>query len=197
VETAASQDTRVPLAATQQRRHGSTWPAKLAPFFAAANINETVVFTTRRMVKRRVDAQGVIFLLHHIPVKRLFGLITLWRGSTRVAISDAARTLVDMIAMPETGGGIDHVAECLSSYLGSQKGDRDLLIRYTEQFGNGAVFKRLGFLAETALNDQELVAACRARLTQGYARLDPAQPCSKLVTAWHLWVPARWKQHTI
>lgn len=114
----------------------------------------------------------------------------------QLVVSDAARTLIDMIAMPKTGGGIDHVAECLSSYLGSQKGDRDLLLRYAEQFGNGAVFKRLGFLAETTLDDQELVGACRTRLTQGYARLDSALPCPKLVTAWHLWVPARWKEHT-
>jgi predicted transcriptional regulator of viral defense system len=155
--------------------------------------NETVVFTARRIAERRVTAQGVIFLLHHVTPKRLFGLKTLWRGSTRVTISDAARTLIDMIAMPETGGGIDHVAECLSTYLGSQKGDRDLLIRYGEQFGNGAIFKRLGFLAEMRLHDRELAAACRARLTQGYARLDPVLSCAKLVTTWRLWVPARWK----
>lgn len=155
--------------------------------------NETVVFTTRRIAEKRVTAQGVIFLLHHVTDKRLFGLKTLWRGSTRVTISDAARTLIDMIAMLETGGGIDHVAECVSTYLGSQKGDRDLLIRYAEQFGNGAIFKRLGFLAETRLHDRELAAACRARLTQGYARLDPTFSCTRLFTAWRLWVPARWK----
>src|ERR1700679_3534872 len=67
--------------------------------------NETVVFTDRRIVDRRATAQGTTFLLHHIPAKRLFGLKTLWRGSTRVAISDPARTLVDMLAEPETGGG--------------------------------------------------------------------------------------------
>ena len=85
-----------------------------------------------------MTAQGAIFVLHHIPAKRLFGLKTLWRGSAKVAISDPARTLIDMIAAPETGGGIDHVAECLSTYLGSKTADRDLLIRYAEQFGNGA-----------------------------------------------------------
>jgi len=71
--------------------------------------------------------------------------------------------------------------------------DSDLLIRYAGQFGNGAVFKRLGFLAETRLHNTELAAACRTRLTQGYARLDPALPCRHLVTAWRLWAPGRWK----
>src|SRR6202030_2597200 len=50
--------------------------------------NETVVFTTRRFTEKRVTAQGVVFLLHHIPKKRSFGLKTIWRGSTQVTISD-------------------------------------------------------------------------------------------------------------
>ena len=90
-------------------------------------INETVVFTTRRAVRKRVTAQGAVFVLQNILAKRLFGVKTLWRGSMKVAVSDPARTLVDLLAMPETGGGIDHVAECLASYLSSKTADRDLL----------------------------------------------------------------------
>ena len=155
--------------------------------------NETLVFTTRRLTDRRVTAQGAVFVLHNVPASRLFGLKTLWRGSVKVSVSDAARTLVDMISMPETGGGIDHVAECLRTYFASKTGDREPLIRYADQLGNGAVFKRLGFLAHTQLHDEKLAEACRVRLTKGYARLDPAMPEQNLVTAWRLWVPARWK----
>jgi predicted transcriptional regulator of viral defense system len=156
--------------------------------------NQTVVFTTRRIVERRVSAQGTVFLLHHAAKKRFFGLKTVWRGSTRVNVSDPARTLVDMLAMPETGGGIDHVAECLAAYIKAQSADRALLIRYADQFANGAIFKRLGFLAHTQLHDDEIATACRERLTQGYAKLDPALDCTQLVTAWRLWVPERWKR---
>ena len=155
--------------------------------------NETVIFTANRIGAPKVNAQGAIFQLHHAAEKRFYGLKTLWRGSARVSISDAARTLIDMIAAPETGGGIDHVAECLQTYLRQQNGDRQLLLSYADQFGNGAIFKRMGFLAETRLDDPELAAACRSRLTQGYAKLDPALACTKLVTAWRLWVPPRWK----
>jgi predicted transcriptional regulator of viral defense system len=154
--------------------------------------NETVVFTTRRVVDRRVTAQGAMFVLHKTSAKHLFGLKTLWRGSARVAISDPARTLIDMISAPKTGGGIDHVAECLRTYLGDNRGDRDLLINYAEQLGNGAVFKRLGFLADQQ-HDQKLASACRIHLTKGYAKLDPALSSSSLVTTWRLWVPTRWK----
>lgn len=156
--------------------------------------NQTVVFTARRIAERRVRAQGTVFLLHRAAKKRFFGLKPVWRGSTRVNVSDPTRTLVDMLAMPETGGGIDHVAECLAAYIQTQSADRALFIRYAEQFGNGAIFKRLGFLAQAQLHDGELAAACRERLTQGYARLDPALDCTQLVTAWRLWVPKRWKR---
>lgn len=151
--------------------------------------NETLVFTTRRVTEKRLTKQGTTFLLRNVKTKRLFGLKTLWRGSVKVSISDAARTLVDMIAAPEVGGGIDHATDCLSAYLASKTADRDLLIRYAEQFGNGVIFKRLGYLADAQLHDKTLAAECRSRLTQGYARLDPALPSKKLITAWRLWVP--------
>jgi predicted transcriptional regulator of viral defense system len=155
--------------------------------------NETVVFTARRVTSKHVEAQGVTFLLQHVGAAKLFGLKTLWRGSVKVAISDAARTLIDMLDNPAIGGGIDHVAECLATYIAGKDANRDLLIRYAGQLGNGAIFKRLGYLAATRLHDPLLSAACRERLTTGYARLDPAFACPKLVTAWHLWVPERWK----
>ena len=156
--------------------------------------NETLVFTTRRVTEKRVIAQGAVFVLHKVNPKRLFGLKTLWRGSVKVSISDPARTLVDMIAAPEIGGGIDHVADSLRAYLRTKTADRHLLIRYAEEFKNGVIFKRLGYLAETRLHDDKLVAECRSRLTQGYARLDPALSPKRLITAWRLWLPSARKQ---
>lgn len=156
--------------------------------------NETLVFTTRRIAAKRVSAQGVGFLLHHATQKRLFGLKTIWRGTRRVSVSDPARTLIDMLAMPETGGGIDHVADCLAAHAKASTFKRDQLVRYAEMLGNGAVFKRLGFLAEVRLHDTILADDCRMRLTKGYAQLDPALPSGHLHTAWRLWVPERWRK---
>ena len=156
--------------------------------------NETLVFTTRRFIEKRVTAQGAVFVLHRIKPKRLFGLKTLWRGSVKVSISDPPRTLIDMLAAPDVGGGIDHVADSLAAYFQSKKAERDLLIHYAEQFDNGVVFKRLGYLAEMRLHDDKLAAACRSRLTQGYARLDPTLAPKKLATSWRLWLPSATKQ---
>jgi predicted transcriptional regulator of viral defense system len=158
--------------------------------------NETFVFTTRRVNQKQAKAQGAAFLLHHVHPKRLFGLKTLWRGATKITISGPARTLADMIAVPGVGGGIDHVLDCLNAYLRGKTADRDLLIRHAEQFGNGTVFKRLGFLADTRLNDKKLAEECRARLTQGNARLDTSLRTTRLITAWRLWVPETWKAQT-
>jgi hypothetical protein len=91
------------------------------------------------------------------------------------------------------GGGIDHAVDGLSTYLRGKSADRELLIRNAEKFGNGAVFKRLGFLAVTCLDDKRLEDECRARLTHGYASLDPSLHTTKLITAWRLWVPHTWK----
>lgn len=152
--------------------------------------NEILVFTARRVTERRVVAQGAVFVLRRVTPKRLFGLKTLWRGSVKVSISDPARTLIDMIAAPEVGGGIGHVADSLAAYSQSKEADRDSLIQYATQFDNGVIFKRLGYLAETRLHDDKLAAECRSRLTHGYARLDPTLPPKKLVTAWRLWLPS-------
>jgi len=155
--------------------------------------NETLVFTARRATQRRVVAQGAVFVLRRVKPKSLFGLKTLWRGSVKVSISDPPRTLIDMIAAPEVGGGIDHVADSLAAYFNTKKADRELLIHYAEEFDNGVVFKRLGYLAEARLHDDKLAAACRSRLTQGYARFDPTLAPKKLVTSWRLWLPSATK----
>ena len=70
--------------------------------------------------KQAGDSAGAVFVLHNIPAKRLFGLKTFWRGSAKVAIWDPARTVIDMLSAPETGGGIDHVAECLRADLNTK-----------------------------------------------------------------------------
>jgi len=101
--------------------------------------NEIVVFTTRRIVEKRATAQGAVFALHSVPAKRLFGLKTLWRGSAKVANFGCCAHAGRYDRVPEVGGGIDHVADCLETYLTEKTGDRDLLIRYAEQFDNGAL----------------------------------------------------------
>jgi predicted transcriptional regulator of viral defense system len=73
---------------------------------------------------------------------------------------------------PQAGGGIRHAAEILAGYLDDHDAPR--LIEYGDRLGNGAVFKRLGYLVEALGREEpELVAACQERLPVGIALLDP------------------------
>lgn len=150
------------------------------------------VFTARAFRRKGVVVQGASFTLTRTAQAAIFGTKTLWRGQVRVLISDKHRTIVDMLADPATGGGIRHVYLCLQAYLRDPEASAETLIRYAEELGNGAVFKRLGFLVSHDPRHHTLAEACRERLTQGNAKLDPALPCRRLVKAWRLWIPVNW-----
>ena len=152
------------------------------------------VFTTRSLRAKEQTIDGGSFTLKHIQQRAIFGIRTLWSGQIKVPISDKARTIVDLLADPATGGGIRHVADCLRRYFRDPEANRENLIRYAEAFGNGAVFKRLGYLASQIEGNEALVQSCRKRLTQGNSKLDPALPCPRLVKVWRLWIPRNWEE---
>jgi predicted transcriptional regulator of viral defense system len=151
------------------------------------------VFTARKIRKRELEVQGAPFVLRHRAERLLFGTRSVWRGTTRVDVSDLHRTVVDMLDDPSTGGGIRQVADCLRSYLGNRESDPAVLLDYASRLGNGAVYKRLGFLLEREGKAAPTVAECRQRLTEGTVKLDPGVPSPRLVTRWRLWVPEAWK----
>ena len=102
------------------------------------------------------------------------------------------RTIIDMLDDPATGGGIQHVADCFAQYMQRKDSKPRALIEYADRLGNGAVFKRLGFLAERHPRGDALIDAAKVRLTKGYAKLDPALDCARLITRWRLRVPQTW-----
>lgn len=149
------------------------------------------VFTARRVRRKRQIHHGTEFVLKHTGKENFFSLKALWRGDTKVMISDKHRTILDMMDTPASGGGMVHIAECFKAYLQDQESDMNLLIAYADRLGNGAVFKRLGFLAEQ-MGIDALIQPCRDRITAGNARLDPSIADSHLVKRWNLWVPEGW-----
>jgi len=153
---------------------------------------DIVVYTARRVNRAVVERQGAIFSVRHIGKERMFGTQAVWRGQTKIDVSDIHRTIVDMLDDPAAGGGIQHVADCFGQYMRRPDRDTAKLVSYAELLGNGAVFKRLGFLAERNKDGAELVAASAAHLTKGNALLDPALKCPRLVTRWRLRVPDDW-----
>jgi predicted transcriptional regulator of viral defense system len=155
---------------------------------------DIVVFTTRPVRRKTVESQGAVFSLKHIRGSLVFGTKSIWRGQSRVQVSDIHRTIIDILDDPATGGGIQHIAECFAQYMRRTDREPRLLIDYADRLGNGAVFKRLGFLAEQHPRGDALIDAAKLRLTKGYAKLDPALDCSRLVTRWRLRVPGTWAE---
>ena len=153
---------------------------------------DIVVMTAQPVREKHPVRHGAQFTLHHIPERKIFGTKPVWRGHSKVLVSDVHRTIVDMLDDPALGGGIQHVADCLDAYLQRTDRNDNALIEYAETLGNGAVFKRLGFLAERHPDAGALPEDCRTRLTKGNAMLDPALDCTRLISRWRLWVPPSW-----
>jgi predicted transcriptional regulator of viral defense system len=155
---------------------------------------DTVVVTGQAIRQRHQARQGFDFTLKHLSQDKIFGTKPVWRHHTKVPVSDVHRTVIDVLDDPALGGGIQQVADCLSAYFKRPDRSDQKLIEYGERFGNGAVFKRLGFLAERHPEGAALAELCRARLTAGNAKLDPALECKRLISKWRLLVPLSWAE---
>jgi len=151
------------------------------------------VLTTRPVHGKEKNIQGVDFSVTQVSPRAMFGTKTLWRGKVKVEVSSPSKTIIDMLDDPAIGGGIRHAADCLDQYLRGQNGPEEL-IGAAARLENGAVFKRLGFLAERRGGPDKLVADCQKRLTTGNAKLDPDIPCQRLVKRWRLWIPRSWME---
>ena len=152
-----------------------------------------VIMTTRKPRNRTPMIRNTKFVVRTVQEKTLFGLKQVWRGQVKVSISDPARTVIDMLGDPGLGGGIRPTADVFLSYCKSEFRNLELLIDYARRMGNGAVFKRLGFLLERLVPDEKAaLAACQSEITKGNTRLDPALPAERLITKWRLWVPESW-----
>ena len=149
------------------------------------------VLTHKRTAYGEAKHQGVGFFIKYIPEKNLFGTKTLWRDNVKVPISDPHKTILDIVDDPDLGAGLQHTTDCLSQYK-KQYGNRselDQLLEYAIQINNGALFKKLGFLAEKLEFNTSFINECARRLTTGYACLDKSAQNNRLVTKWRLWVP--------
>jgi predicted transcriptional regulator of viral defense system len=157
-----------------------------------------IVITAQIPRKREQTIKGTTFLLKSVSTKKLFGLKSVWKGQVKVSISDPSRSIVDLLDDPILGGGIRPAADIFLNYLKSDKRDLKSLLGYAKELGNGAVFKRLGFLLERyEPNETEIIDTCRANLSKGNSKLDPGMAADALVTRWRLWVPKNWAKRKI
>lgn len=147
----------------------------------------TIVYTQKQIRETRGEVQGLPFTVHTIPPQHFFGTERVWRDDCPIEVSDASRTIIDLLDTPADGGGMRHIAEILQAYLESQHADQRKLLDYAERLGNRTVYKRLGYLIEH-LGQQEpvLTAECLTRRSRGISLLDPDLPA-------HGQVDRRWE----
>ncbi len=134
-----------------------------------------LVYTAKPIRERRGELQGIPYVAHVVPEDRLFGTQRVWRGRQPVEVSDPTRTIVDVLDVPEFGGGVRHVTEVVAAYFDSEHASDELLLSYGERLGNRTVYKRLGFLLERLeINRPALIEECRRRRSRGVSLLDPS-----------------------
>ena len=142
-------------------------------------------------IKRKINKiTNINFILTKISYNHSYGTKIIIRNEEQILISDPTKTIIDMLATPTIGGGINHVAECFHTYLFSKYFDHDLLIKYASNYSNNAIFKRMGYLSSIILGqDNQISIECTKHLSKGNAQLDPANKGKTLITKWKLFIP--------
>ncbi len=153
------------------------------------------VMTQNQVRKRELTIAGNEYAIHSIKSLYFFGLKAVWSNGVKASISDPTRTIIDMLLFPQFCGGMRFIVDVLQNYYQSKYKDINLLMSYLAKADNGAAIKRMGFLVEKYLPDEnKLIDYCITHLTEGYINLSPSLDCPRLVRRWRLWIPDSWKE---
>jgi predicted transcriptional regulator of viral defense system len=150
----------------------------------------TLVVTATHVRTRSVQLLNHEFRIFRVPCARIAGAVQVWRGREHVPVSDRERTIVDCLRHPELCRGIRHLVHVMDTYGSGRECDLQKLAQVAEEVGTGALWKRLGYLAELLWPDaQALRDEAAKHLTAGNAQLDPTvRQRGTLLRRWRLWV---------
>jgi predicted transcriptional regulator of viral defense system len=153
---------------------------------------DIVVFTSRKVRHKRNDIHGTVYIVRSIKNDKIFGINPVWRGQTKVNVSDPSRSIVDILSEPYLGAGIRNVASIVEEYFSGENKNELKLLNYISRLGNGTVYKRLGYLLESLkINSPKIIEVCRKEMTSGYSRLDPSLSTKGTISRrWNLYVNA-------
>lgn len=156
--------------------------------FTTISSDVMYVVSTRKVTPIEQVVHGNRFKIRTIQDKEWFGTHQAMRRELLVDVSDPHRTIIDLVDRPTFAGGARLAMEALHGYFGSGVVDEGMLLMYGDRLGRGALFKRLGFLAEHGrLGSLAFAEACGRRVSKGITRLDPGQPDDgRIVSRWQL-----------
>lgn len=164
------------------------WSAAEHWGFAKRLFSSTYVVAQRKVKPTDQIIQGSRFKLRSISEREWFGWHETLRRDTAITLSDPHRTIIDIMDVPESAGGALHAADIVRAYFSGAHADEQQLLDYGDRLGRGALFKRLGFLAERdGLGSTAFVDACQERVSKGISLLDPGAPKEgRIVSRWQL-----------
>lgn len=150
----------------------------------------TLVITAAHTRATSVNLLGHEYRLLRVPRARVEGAILVWRGAERVPVSSRERTIIDCLRHPALCGGVRHLVDIMREYRASREYDPETLLAVASQAGNGAVWKRFGYIVEALWPDEvKVVDEARAHLAAGNVKLDPTvRRRGALLSRWRLWV---------
>ncbi|MBN2003259.1 MAG: GIY-YIG nuclease family protein [Anaerolineae bacterium] len=138
--------------------------------------------------RQPITLLGVTYTFVALRPHKRFGAQTVWIEGRPVAITDLEKSVVDALDHLEYCGGITEVAKALAIACEERGADLERLSAYALRMQNGALLKRLGYLAEQlALPVGDYTAQWQAALTGGRALLDPGRPdAGPIARRWRL-----------
>ncbi len=156
---------------------------------------ESTTFFTTKQVKNRDGVMGnTRFQLKTIMPYKMFGTVFVWRGNSKICVSDPSKTVIDLLDDPGIVGGMQIVKDIFLEYKKSKHVDFKKLIEYAKKMKNKTIIKRLGFLLEKlGLEDMIIKYKLLNKISRGYSLFDPSVKNALVVRKWNLKVPANWK----
>lgn len=139
--------------------------------------NSTIVFTAQKQRKKELIISGLPYTTKFIDTNDMFGTQKIWSSNIPVLIADIHKTIIDILNDPQIGGGGRHTIDIVKSYLQNKNADPEILWQYAEKLNRGAVFKRLGFIADKLIQPSpEWLGKIQTKIKSGIIKFDPSGP---------------------
>jgi predicted transcriptional regulator of viral defense system len=150
--------------------------------------NTTVFYTS--MVLRKSDhaIAGLSFKTKFVRAEDVFGTVKEWERNTPIEISDLHRTLIDILDNPALGGGARMMVDISRAYWKKPEASFDKVYDYVLRLNHGAVFKRLGLIAEKVFHiPKKELKKIEEKCKSGIILLDPnGSDIGPIITRWGL-----------
>jgi predicted transcriptional regulator of viral defense system len=150
--------------------------------------NSTVIFTGQQQRKKETTIAGLNYRTKFIEPENIFGTKKIWSSNKAILIADLHRTIIDVLDDPALGGGGRQTLDIIKAYSQHKEANPEMLLEYAEKLGHGAVFKRLGLVAEKLLHlPASSLEKIHARIKKGIILFDPNGPNSgPIITKWRI-----------